>query len=250
MTPFERHGIKHLSSSSITLWAADPAYWLAKYRLGHKSASNAAMERGKAVEIGIVHRLIGMNEKDALFDALRVYDDACMWGLNGDVDGERVYIGSMIDQGFAALQTFGTPDLPDEGQHKVSIDIDFGPNGEHRVPIIGYIDLDFPECVIDIKSTNRIPSAMSTAHRIQSAIYARSTNKPVRFLYVSSKKTAMLEDPDTLETQKTVHGLVRNMAAFLSLSDDPEILKLACPVNPDSFYWRGEEKERKALYGI
>jgi hypothetical protein len=36
---------------------------------------------------------------------------------------------------------------------------------------------------------------------------------------------------------------------FLRLGDK-ELLRSIVPINPDSFYWRGDEAVRKELYGI
>ncbi len=36
---FERHGIDHLSPSSLNLWAAEPALWVMERLLGRKSPS-------------------------------------------------------------------------------------------------------------------------------------------------------------------------------------------------------------------
>ena len=46
---FSRHGIEHLSASSLTLWAAEPAVWAMERLLGHRSPPSALMARGKAL---------------------------------------------------------------------------------------------------------------------------------------------------------------------------------------------------------
>ena len=50
---FERHGIDHLSASSLNLWAAEPALWVMERLLGRRSPTSAVAARGKAVEQGI-----------------------------------------------------------------------------------------------------------------------------------------------------------------------------------------------------
>jgi hypothetical protein len=51
--PFERHGIGHLSASSLNLWAAEPALWIMERLLGRRSPSAIPAARGKAVEAGV-----------------------------------------------------------------------------------------------------------------------------------------------------------------------------------------------------
>ncbi|OYZ12814.1 MAG: hypothetical protein B7Y35_15775, partial [Sphingomonadales bacterium 28-64-96] len=50
---FERHGLDHLSASSINLFVAQPAMWAMQKLLGHKSRVGAAAHRGTAVEAGV-----------------------------------------------------------------------------------------------------------------------------------------------------------------------------------------------------
>lgn len=52
MNGFARHGIEHLSASSLNLWAAEPAVWAMERLLGFRSPVSALMARGKAVEEG------------------------------------------------------------------------------------------------------------------------------------------------------------------------------------------------------
>ena len=58
MNGFARHGIEHLSASSLNLWATEPAVWALERLLGHRSPPSASMARGKAVEEGINGGLI------------------------------------------------------------------------------------------------------------------------------------------------------------------------------------------------
>jgi hopanoid biosynthesis associated radical SAM protein HpnH len=42
------------------------------------------------------------------------------------------------------------------------------------IELMGYLDLVYPNHIIDLKTTNRMPGEMSWAHRIQHGIYARN----------------------------------------------------------------------------
>ena len=50
---FERHGIGHLSASSLNLWAAEPALWIMERLLGRRAPAGIPAARGKAVEAGV-----------------------------------------------------------------------------------------------------------------------------------------------------------------------------------------------------
>lgn len=251
MSPFKTHGIEHVSASQLTTFASDPSRWFAQKILGYRAPSGASMERGKAVEVGLVHWFQNRDHVAAIEAAEASYDKACRFNVLGDIDGERGNIAPMVTNAIGATVEFGAPEWPAEGaQHKVEIPIRFGPDPDDVIPIIGYLDFVFADRVIDLKSTTRIPSDMSFAHRIQAAVYARTTNKPVQFLYVSAKKTALLDPGDHAQAQAAARAIVQRMAAFLALSPNPEILQAAVPVISDSWSWKGEEDVRRHLFGL
>ena len=53
MNAFERHGVGHLSASSLNLWAAQPALWVMERLLGRRTPPGVIAARGKAVEHGV-----------------------------------------------------------------------------------------------------------------------------------------------------------------------------------------------------
>ena len=57
--PFERHGIDHLSPSSLRLWRDAPAVWIGKYLLRAPDEVGPGAWRGKAVEAGVDQLLYG-----------------------------------------------------------------------------------------------------------------------------------------------------------------------------------------------
>ena len=104
--------------------------------------------------------------------------------------------------------------------------------------------------MIDLKTTGRIPSTMSAEHQLQRAIYAKAKgNMAVKFLYVSEKKTSMLEDGDPTELLAQAKVQISRMEAFLRHCDK-DTARAIVPVQPSSFYWQGAEDLRKEFYGI
>lgn len=58
MNPFETHGIKHLSASSLNTFAAEPAMWVLQKLAGKQTPAGYAAHRGTASESGIVAGLL------------------------------------------------------------------------------------------------------------------------------------------------------------------------------------------------
>ena len=52
MNAFERHGIKHLSASSLGLYRDQPAAWVCRYLLRVKDEAGPSAWRGSATEAG------------------------------------------------------------------------------------------------------------------------------------------------------------------------------------------------------
>jgi hypothetical protein len=109
--------------------------------------------------------------------------------------------------------------------------------------VIGFLDLVFPQhgVVIDLKTTGRMPSTMSAEHQLQRAIYqkAKGGNQSVKFLYVTPKKAAMLEDGDPTEILAQAKVQITRMEAFLRTLDK-ETAKAIVPVQPNSFLLEGQ----------
>jgi hypothetical protein len=104
--------------------------------------------------------------------------------------------------------------------------------------------------VIDLKTTGRMPSTMSAEHQLQRAIYQKAKgNMGVKFLYVTPKKASMLEDGDPAELLAQAKVQITRMEAFLRTLDK-ETAKAIVPVQPNSFYWKGNEALRKEFYGL
>lgn len=249
MNGFERFGIDHLSASSINMWTDSPSAWVAKYLLKKRFPFGPAAERGKAVEQALVAMLLGESHEKALSDALAAFDRRFMIGTP-ETTRERDMIADMAKLAFDELAEFGAPEFPDDGQEKIQIAANFG---DWSIPVIGFLDLVFPEHgrVVDLKTTSRIPSAMSQQHRLQRAIYSLAKgNMDVSFLYVSPKKAAWLADGDPREILARAKTQIARMEAFLRHCPDPDTAAGIVPVDPASFYWRGAEPLLSEIYGL
>ena len=249
---FAKHNIDHLSASSINLWTNAPDVWVMQYLYGIRTPMGAAPWRGIVVEDAVVDILTGGSEQKAIQDALDKFDKRFLIGTEKTTK-ERNMITPMIQIAVEELMEFGKPEFPEESERRgqEKIEIRTGKDG-WTIPIIGYLDLVYPQhgVVIDLKTTGRIPSTMSGEHQLQRAIYAKAKgNMAVKFLYVSSKKASMLEDGDVAETLTKAKQSIFRMEAFLR-HVDKDTAKEIIPLNPNSFYWTGNEDLRKEFYGV
>lgn len=247
---FQRFGIDHLSASSINLWTSAPDLWVMKYVLGKSTPFGPAPLRGQCVEDVVAAVLMGEAFEAAMDKALRRFDRTFLIGDDASTK-ERDLIHPMAEVALAELREFGTPEFADGGaQKKISINANFG---DWSIPIWGFLDLTFPQhgLVVDLKTTTRVPSAMSPEHQLQRAIYSRANgNAAVKFLYVSGKKAAWLEDGNPAEVLAQAKAQIARMDAFLRACPDAETARQIVPVSPNSFFWRGAEPLRSEIYGL
>ena len=71
----------------------------------------------------------------------------------------------------------------------------------------------------------------------------------MKFLYVTPKKVDMKEDGDADELMAEIKRHLTRQEAFLRMGNK-ELLRDIVPVNPDSFYWRGDANTRLKLFGV
>lgn len=247
MNAFERHGISHLSASSLNAWLAAPSLWVLEKLLKHRGQMGAAAHRGTAVEAGVSAGLFNpeVDEAACTKTAIELYDK--LTALSGDPkrDHERTVIPGMVKQGLA-LREHGLPIRPNFGdQHKVEIRLE-----GVSVPIIGYLDWLYGEEILDLKTTLRVPSSMSEPHLRQATVYKTAHfDKRVRFFYVSDKKaekhTLTREQYDVALRELTQSA--QRLERFLSVSNDARELAAIVPHTSDSFYFNDPSTRAKAL---
>lgn len=246
---FDRHNIDHLSASSINLYSNAPDVWVVSYLFGKRTPMGPAPWRGICVEDAVVQILMGDSEAAAIDKALAKFDQRFVIG-GEKTTAERRRIEPMTQMAVAELAHLGQPEFAeDDEQMKISIT---AKGDGWSIPVIGFLDLVYPQhgLVIDLKTTGRIPNKMSAEHQLQRAIYAKAKgNMAIKFLYVSEKKTNMLEDGDADELLGLAKVQIARMEAFLRHCDKETALAIV-PVQPSSFYWQGAEDLRKEFYGI
>ena len=251
MNGFEKHNIKHLSASSINLFSNAPDVWVAKYILGHKQSFGPAPRRGQVVEDAVAATLCGESITVAIDSAIEdfnkdfdfLHDDAAK------ADKERDLIKPMTEIAVEELKDLGHPKDTGGAQEKIETAAIFD---DWSVPIIGFLDFEFEShgLVVDLKTTTRVPNKMSPEHQLQRALYTHAKgNMAVKFLYVSAKKANWLEDGNPAEILANAKVQIARMEKLLA-AHTADSMKACIPVLPNSFYWRGDEEQRKEIYGV
>lgn len=250
MQGFVAHNITHTSPSSINMWADDPSAWVARYLLGAKFGFSPAARAGVLAEDAVVNVLArGMSQEEATKKALDSFAHATLFDNSDKTAARGEMIAGMIDLALKELAQYGTPEFEGGGkQKKIAINCRVD---DWVIPCIGYLDLHYPQhgLVIDLKTTSRLPSEMSRGHLRQQAVYkAAMGNCAVKFLYVTSKKSAVYEPEDTADTLSEIKAILRRQNKFLSIGD-ADLIKSVVPVG-SSFYWTDDMPMRRELYGF
>ena len=234
MNPFERFGIKHLSPSSLNLWANEPALYVLKYLHGLRDEMGAAAKRGTAVEAGLDVFL--MNRQASVEDCTQVAIDNYRLNTGGLADDEHEkeagLIAPMLTQAIGAMRN-----APPMIARQLSIEtwIDGIP-----VPSIGFLDYVFDDgSIVDLKTTARLPSAPRPDHIRQVSIYAQARQAPVSLLYVTPAKHARYHASadQVAEGLAEVTRIAKTLARVLNASSTAaDVAEFVVP-KFDSFYW-------------
>jgi hypothetical protein len=256
MNPFERHGIDHLSASSLNLARNNLALWVVQYLFGEKGQPSLAMIAGNAVEDGVAHGLFHpeadleackslARESFMRRTALGGFDTQAREAKLADIvgypaEGRKKAAPGMVAAALESLRPYGRPTKP-EGHHQCRIEITLD---GIPVPVIGYKDFAFDDhgLDVDLKTTARMPSDMSADHQLQGAIYWKASgNRAQRFCYATRADAVVLElSADAArEAIRTAIGIAHCLMRFLALSGDRgELARLIIP-DYGNFRWDG-----------
>ena len=232
MNAFERHGITHLSASSINLYAAQPAIWVMQRLLKKSGPVGAAAHRGTAAETGIVHGLLNTSApvEECQAAALAQYDS--LTALSGDPKRlkERDAVPAIVATALPELRAYG---IPDEVQHRIEVTLP-----EIPIPFVGFVDLGWSShgITLDIKSTLRLPNSISTPHARQVGLYLHGTNREGRVAYCTPGKIGVYRLEDAATHIAAVQNIAKRLERFLAISADPEELAGLVVPDTESFY--------------
>jgi len=224
---YERH-----SPSSLNLFAASPSMFVLEKILGLKQPVGAVAHRGTAVEAGVAYGLGNpkVNDKDSITIALTRYD--LLTAMSGDARREKYRddIPDMVSQALDELRPYG---VPTDSQGFIT----WHPEGL-RLPIVGYFDFKWENqgIIVDLKTTDRMPSEIKVGHARQVALYA-GDNHEGRLTYCTPRKCQTLRLENIREHRQALHSIALRVENFLALSEDPNFFPTITAPDLDSFYW-------------
>jgi hypothetical protein len=230
----ERH-----SPSSLNLFCAAPSMYVLERIVGLRQPVGSPAHRGTAVEDGITHGLMNPQAEiaDCVAVAVKKYDTISALSADKRREDYRITIHEMVKTGLEELRPYGIPS-------KTQGFVEWRPEGL-RCPIVGYFDYEWEQhgVLVDLKTTEKLPSSIKIPHARQVALYTQSDNIDARLTYCTPKKRATYRLENVREHRNALHQIALRVEKFLSLSDDPEFFKSITAPDYESFYWGGPARQ-------
>lgn len=238
MNPFERHGIDHLSASSLNMYAEEPAFWTLVYLHKVRDEGGPRTWRGSAVEAALDHWLFKRDLPHALQIATTRFEEEAQGDLDDLVEKERTKLHQMVEQACGALHK-----KPEPIARQLKIEHYFD---GIEVPLIGFIDYEWEDEGIDLKTVSRLPSEMPPRHCRQLSLYARARGKPYKALYVTDKRHDIKSVDDADTHVKRLEWYAHSVRRLLSVFPDKTDASLIFAPKFESYYWSNDVHKEAA----
>jgi len=215
--PFCKHGIDHLSPSSLAVYRNAPALWVMRYLYKFDDERSAAAFRGLAVEAGLDYFLFESGPTtEATNRAMMNFALNTDGEINEEIEAEMAVIPQCLGRAIVQMEGMGKPIAR---QKRIEINL---PGIE--VPIMGYIDYRYPEFLVDLKTTLRMPSTIRPDHMVQLACYSEAEGVPPHVCYVTPKKAEIypLQEKEKQEALWTLKHSAHAIRALLDAADTKE----------------------------
>lgn len=233
-----------LSPSSINLFISEPALWVMKQFYGIRGPGSIYTMRGKLVE-SIVNRHFECQKKGSCFTTYAKEFAQESFDIPDEITEEDIdSIFSMGQRVYKDMKSlFGTPVAM---QSDVSVCI----NG---TLVSGYIDYDFGDFTLDLKTANKVPHKLvkgpragclpvsKSANVRQQVIYEKAIRKPARLMFCSPNKDVEsfvyeVNDKDRQEQELVISDAVANMSQCHTEGKVFAVENYK-PKNMSSFFW-------------
>ena len=238
--PFARFGVSHLSATSMLQFRADPALGVLYLIYKIREAGSPAMHRGSALD----HTIGQMLEADTALDqegaraiAAAHYDDLIEKTDEkyrpSDIKREREVVGRCLDECYPIVSDWDTPLAY---QHPIRLSLQ-----GIEIPVIGFIDLRYPDVVRELKSSARPRAGIVDDHAFQVATYAMAIRQEsgawpqafVDYLTPSGMKSYQLKNG-----KRWVQEVVDTAASIRALLERAEDKDALCElITPDYSNW-------------
>jgi hypothetical protein len=234
MNHFQRHGITHLSPSSLALYRQQPSLWCGRYLMGWKDAGGAKMWVGNAVEAGLKAWLHGTPETEARVIAMQRFELEAQGEASEECEAARAEIAPMLSRAIEQIEPRWN------SKPLCQVACKFFADGI-EVPVVGYLDFAFDDgVVLDLKTTRALPSKPKTDHAAQVAFYCKARNTDQgSLLYCTTKKGALypLSADDIEAGYRSLIVAARAIQTLLRNSPTKQDALRTFAPDFDSFYW-------------
>jgi hypothetical protein len=244
--PFDQFDIEHLSASSINLFIQDIPLFIVRYLAKHKSPTNPAMLRGTVIDHAIGNKT-SVAEAQKEFMALMNYEKKQGNVFDEDkAETEYNNIQKYLEVGIPFYKELGEPV---SYQKKVELQYEDLP-----IPIIGYVDMEYSDCIRDIKTTAKRPSALLEPVQRQIALYAKCLDVDrayADYLYVTKTKAEVISfEVDDIDMR--INEVYRVASAMMNLLQNNDINSLVNQFypNPDWMWGLSDIEFAKELWRI
>lgn len=210
--------------------------------IGRRQPVGLAAHRGTAVEDGVALGLFNPDAPvaDCVEAALKKFRELA--ALSTDPRREKIEntIAGMVERALTELRPYGPPSSA-QGF------IEWKPE-DLRFPIVGYYDFawDNHGIIVDLKTTEKLPSEVKTAHARQVALYTRG-NAEGRLAYITPAKSAVYRLENVAEHRAALHRMALACERFLALSQDPAFFVGITAPDLESFYFATPQARHAAF---
>lgn len=175
------------SPSDINLWKAEPALALIKHHFGLRSVAGPKAIRGTAVHTAAQKHMmgeIGFSEANNLAHAVYEQELANLRQETGgmvfdDENEAREDLYPMLDNAVQCLSSLEYNPQGVEAYYSTEVE---------GLTLRGYVDFDYPDYQLDLKTGQRAYTKPTPDHLTQLACYWGMTKMPQRIAYVTPKK--------------------------------------------------------------
>jgi len=238
--------VRH-SPSSLNLFSSCLSMFVMEKIVGRRQPVGLAAHRGTAVEDGVAAGLMDaeLPITDCVEKALTKFRELA--ALSTDPRREKVEntIASMVERALNELRPYGKPSST-QGF------IEWKPDGLTH-PIVGYYDFAWEDhgVIVDLKTTEKLPSEVKAAHARQVALYTGG-NLEGRLAYITPAKSAVYRLENVAEHRQALHKMALACEKFLALSEDPDFFVSITAPDIESFYFATPQARHAAfeLWGV
>ncbi len=237
--------VKRHSPSSLNLFCASRETFVLEKLLGRRQPVGTVAHRGSAVEDGLTLGLLdpAASVEACVAKAEATFDRVSALSADARREQHRRDIPGMVASALDELRPYGVPS-------RCQGAVEWHPEGL-RHPIFGYFDYEWADhgIIVDLKTSETLPSKVKTPHCRQVALYASSDNYDGRAAYVTPKKRATYRIEDIGRHREALYRIALSVERFLALSDDPQFFVDVTAPDLDSFYW-GSPAARQAAWDV